>query len=226
MVFRMRSLHVHRRHLHLLHQKFNPLGRNKLGAFETKNIAQITPVPFQLVDLKGKNLGTKTIAEAVKLVRPFSHLLPVEPTSNQIYRIFPLKNTLRGREPTRFKRLGSGKELHLTTTCEAETVTHFLSKAYEFLSKDYRVEFHLRPKAGMKSFTVDWALKNCIHLRPELILASMPLGTELFLKPVVDGQQIIWALQHNTLKQQELEDNIKETNSGGFPGLLAKEAVA
>lgn len=49
------------------------------------------------------------------------------------------------------------------------------------------MEFHLHQRSKntetSPSPTVDWALANCMHLRPDSILAAMPEGTTMLAEP-------------------------------------------
>lgn len=46
---------------------------------------------------------------------------------------------------------------------------------------------------------LDWALENCLHLRPDVIMKAMPEGTDMLVLPAVskstDLEQLVWALE-------------------------------
>ena len=65
--------------------------------------------------------------------------------------------------------------------------------------------------------TVNWALKHCLHLRPDVILRAMPEGTELLGLPATSkdhmGEELVWAFElPETLAEvgQRTPDHIKK----------------
>ena len=192
---------VFTRRLHALHELFSKVPTGRLSTLPKKELPlEIEKVQFQ--DNKGNGFATATnIANVVKQVQPFSYLEKV-PSESLLYKVSQLKKYPPSKKRDAFKRSGQGRELCLTTTCSTDDLRHKLSKAYEFLSKGWRVEFHLRPKSNNREYTIDWAMNNAVHLRPEVICAAMPAGSIKLLPPIQDGTQMIWILEHPTNRRE------------------------
>ncbi|MCJ1454239.1 hypothetical protein MMC28_004591 [Mycoblastus sanguinarius] len=186
----------------------HPSGR--IEAVQKKELPSAHGLSLRLLDSGHSILGTMTLTEALRHVEPASHLAHWK---EDTYRIIPLripdKTELFGCE-TRgltqrkkvFKRKGRGKELYLSTTPDPMLLSTILSKAYTFLLRGARVEFHLRQKTDRKleDMTVDWALENRLHLRPDSILAAMPKGSTMLACPCTVSTEklpsLMWAVEH------------------------------
>ena len=106
----------------------------------------------------------------------------------------------------RTKRAGWSKEFPLTTTEHGGRLQLILSKAYTFLLQGIGVEFCLSQKVKdiNKPNTVDWALENAPHLRPDTILSAMPEGSQILVQPctttasrrVIKHSSVIWSVEH------------------------------
>ncbi len=186
---------VFTRRLHALHELFSKSPRGKSIALRGKSLPTIEN-EVRLENGKGRTIATvKTIARLVEHLGPLSYLEKV-PSENHLYTIVPLKTFRPSKKQDQFKRAGNGKELYITTSSDLLSIKHNVSKAYDFLSKGYRVEFHVRPRSNNRVQTIDWALQNALHLRPEVIQAAMPKGTKILIPPFRDGTALIWALEH------------------------------
>jgi len=194
---------VFTRRIHVLHDLFTRTTAGKLAELEGKALPPLEN-DVRLQDRNGKTIATvKSIDSLVSRLEPFSYLkkLPLEKPVYRIVQLMKFPPSQKGL--VGFKRAGTGKELHVTTTSSDGTWRHTVSKAYEFLSKGWRVEFHVRPISKNKGNTIDWALRNALHMRPEVINAAMPEGTQMLMPPVQDGIELLWVLEHekNRLKQ-------------------------
>lgn len=211
---------VSRRYLHLvpgLLSKGAP--RNKVKSLPRKTLPIVEWKCFRLRKEKNAAPIVVTLSQALKLIRPSTYLANTSPSSrNPRYTILPLKQAAFKKTPEQRKRgkLGAQtKEFHLRPSCSPPHIAQVMSKSYAFILEGYRVEFHLRGPAPAKEnedySTVDWALKNSMHLRPESILAAMPEGTTYLMEPVTDGDEIIWALEHKEHLKEELPLSKKVT---------------
>ncbi|KAL9640456.1 MAG: hypothetical protein Q9164_000275 [Protoblastenia rupestris] len=191
------------RRLHLLHRLFDHSAghKEKLGTLRRKSLPSADELTLSLRAPDGHDLGTKTLRESWEFIQPLNHLQQVEAG---VYQITPLKRPVMtamfGRERKSFTRLGRSKAWHLTTTATPVFVAHVLSKAYEFLLRGARIEMHLKQKVNDNDHTVDWALCNAMHLRPESLLAAMPNGTIMLTEPcqnpVKKMADLVWAIEY------------------------------
>jgi hypothetical protein len=193
---------VFTRRIHALHDLFTNTVAGRLAKLEGKALPSLEN-DVRLQDRKGKTIATvRSMDSLVSHLEPFSYLRKL-PSEKPVYRIVQLmKFPSSQKRSAEFKRAGTGKELHVTTTSSDGTWKHTVSKAHEFLSKGWRVEFHVRPIIKNKVNTIDWALRNALHMRPEVITAAMPEGTQVLMPPVQDGTELLWVLDHekNRLK--------------------------
>ena len=200
------------RKLHLIHDIFAPRPSYQLDKLRTKIISDIELAPCKLVESpSGSEDSIVTLHELLPMIQPFHYLeaegpqgsteIKAEEVANLRYKIVELpvwSGPWSRQKDKKHKRLGSSKEIHLTTSLRPGAFKHFLGVAAYILQKRDRVEFHLRAKRGNKAMTVDWALQNLPHLRPEVILRSMPEGTSVFIPPVVNKklEELIWAFSN------------------------------
>ena len=207
-------LAINRREIHVLHQMFTKtLSNMQLSSIRRKELPPADMISLELVNAEGKNLGIMTLTQAwdhIKHSGTPSHLAQMDSGS---YRIQPLKvetdeRSLNKQRSTmkRTKRAGRSKEFPFTTTEQGGRLQLILSKAYTFLLQGIRVEFCLSQKVkGMnKVNTVDWALENAPHLRPDTILSAMPEGSKMLVQPctaaasknVIKHSSVIWSVEH------------------------------
>ena len=195
-----------RRHLHLIHELFTKTPTDKLIGLPRKKLPDVTNKKFQLLDHQTRKTAVITLSDAVKLIQPLTYLCNISRIPDgPLYTIRPLKVIKlppKSKAP-KFKWAGRAKEIHLTTVTPRDHLEHILSIAYDFLLKGQRVAFHLKPRSSTKTKTVDWALQNCMQLRPECMLASMPKGTTVLAEPIIDGTQIVWAVECKELIPQD-----------------------
>ena len=200
--------------IHILHQMFARGPPNTLlSTVRKKQLPPAERISLELLDAEGKGFGVLTLPQAwehIKQSETPSHLAQIGPG---LYRIQPLKvvtdeKTLNQQISTmkRMKRAGRCKEFPFTTTEQGGRLRLILSKAYTFLLQGIRVEFCLSQKVKdvNKLNTVDWALENAPHLRPDTILSAMPKGSQMLVQPctatasknVVKHSSVIWSVEH------------------------------
>lgn len=212
------------RALHLLHSMFQKYDMKMLQDVRAKPIPPADQLSLKLVE-KGSDESTiMTLAEALARLEPCSYLVQVKAGTEDTpgtYRILKfigpgiaaLNRKIGPNTKRYYKRSGRSKELPFNTDCPSALLRHRLKLAYGFLLEGSRVEFHLRSKAVARAESVDSALRNHLHLRPDAIMAAMPAGTtmlaipgttqlpeeELELKPkrfVNKTSDVFWALEH------------------------------
>lgn len=204
------------RGLHLLHHIFAEFASEKLTDVRKKPIPPANKVGLNLYASDSKKIGPMTLANALPLIKPYTHLSPFqeEPAASN-FQIKPLKSVSRQKSPRAekrtFKRAGRSKEFHLTTDCSLTYLRHVLSTAYDFLLQGARIEFvlHEKYKNVRDGVGPDVALEHCSHLRPDTILRAMPEGTIMLAHPCIvqemqsqnakgDGSAppLMWALEH------------------------------
>lgn len=143
---------------------------------------------------KEKEKRTMKLSKALTKLEPFSYLDEIKAGTEETpgtYKFLKfndpgLPQNKRKIGPTStkyYKRKGRGKEVHLNTDCPAGLFRHKIKLAYGFLLEGSRIEFHLRAKAVAGAESVDSALRNHLHLRPDAILAAMPPGTTMLAVP-------------------------------------------
>lgn len=202
--------HRYSRHgIHLLHAMFTQAGRESLAKIRNVDLPLATCTSLNLFDGKGKDLGTMTLSQALKHIKPGSHLTRLGSMSGR-YEIkslsvseatapLPGSNT----DPLKFKRAGRSKEFRLMPDSSAGFMKGMvLRKAYQFLLRGARIEIQLRdPKH--KEFTLSAIrsiLDENLHLRPDSILAAMPEGTTMLAEPctlaITGHSSLMWAMEH------------------------------
>ena len=216
-IHRTRSINVlavNRREIHILHQLFTKGPTHTLlSTVRRKQLPPAELISLELLGAEGKSFGVMALPRAwehIKLSETPSHLAQIGAGS---YRIQPLKVVPDGKTPKnqgstmkRTKRAGRSKEFPFTTTEHAGRLQSILSKAYTFLLQGIRVEFRLsqKVKGRNKVNTVDWALENAPHLRPDTILSAMPEGSQMLVQPctstasrnVINHSSVIWSVEH------------------------------
>ena len=208
-----------RRRLHLVHEIFTKHPNGKLAACKKENL-QLQPKPFQ-IETPSEAVTVNSVREAFKYIKPMTHLTKVD--GKHIYQVTSLKlppPLLDERGNLRElpgPREGSAHVIQLTTGCSSADLKTVLSRAYQvLLSKrvDFRrVEFHVKVEGDR---TNHWALKNCAHLRPEIILAAMPEDTLVLAPLLAEGRsEMVWAL-HRMRTSLELEEKRAENIARGL----------
>lgn len=220
---------------HLVHTLFTTkLDKNSAKALATvtkKRYPHAENLSLKLIHKESDEVLTMTLSQALQLLKPRSYLAEAEPGTYRI-QTFPEPRSIevalskalpRSYKP--FTRAGRGKEAHLTTTYTPQSLHHLLSTSYKYILEGTRMEFHLRQKSNnSKGRTVDWALANCMHLRPDSILAAMPEGTTMLAEPAVTDlsfktklpknlqeqmSQVMWALENEKALQRAGEGTSK-----------------
>ena len=193
------TFRVQCRRLHLVHEIFTKYPNGKLAACEKQNL-KVQPKPFTILKPSGPVM-VNSVEEALEHIEPMTHL--TKAGGDQAYQISKLKpppptvdKQSGGIKETAGCRDGNAREFHLKSKANSLHLAHVLSKAYQVLSFKTtdlrRVEFHVHTEEG---YSIDWLLENCPHLRPEMMLAAMPLETIVLAPPLVDrGRKLMWAL--------------------------------
>ena len=182
------------RAIHVLHSLFSKDDIGMLQYIRQKTYPTADEVSLQLLDKGQGKPTTVTLSEALTRFEPFSYLIPTRAGTEETpgtYKFlkFPdpgLPQNRRKIGPNSkkyYKRKGRAKETHLNTDCPPARLRHLLKLAYGFLLEGSRVEVHLRAKAVGRAESVDSALRNHLHLRPDTILAAMPPGTTMLAIP-------------------------------------------
>ena len=207
-------LAINHREIHVLHEMFAKKPNDmQLSSIRRKELPPADMISLELLGVEGKRFGVMTLPQAWDHIRHSetpSHLAQIDSGS---YRIQPLKvdtdeKNLNKQRSTmkRMKRAGQSKEFPFTTTERSGHLQLILSKAYTFLLQGIRVEFSLsqKTKGINKVNTVDWALENALHLRPDTILSAMPEGSKMLVQPctaaaaknVIKHSSVIWSVEH------------------------------
>ena len=191
------------RHVHLLHFLFS--NERERVAISSKLKHQPLPpaenLDLSLFDLDSDSFVRETLAGAIKRIRPFTFLSLVDPG---VYRILPLAPFARSEDEIKktrinFTRLGTYKEWHFHAGHKTEFIKNALHRAYEQLLHGARIQVHLSQFTAEKD--VDWVLNNMAHLRPEAILAAMPVGTKMLVQPCFVPEEslkkmnVVWAME-------------------------------
>ena len=187
------------RAFHLIHNLFsahvNEHSATQLATVSRKIYPPADEVSLKVIDGKSDEILSMTLEQALKRLEPLSYLAEAE-AGPGLYRIHtfpdpgPVEPVKQPSPRTSFKpytRAGRGKEIHLTTSCTPIHFRNTLRISYKYILEGSRMEFHLHSKSERARRkddpTVDWALANCMHLRPDSILAAMPPGTTMLAKP-------------------------------------------
>ncbi|CAF9917828.1 MAG: hypothetical protein ALECFALPRED_000377 [Alectoria fallacina] len=231
------------RAFHLIHNLFH-VEPAVLGSVTRKTFPSAEEISLKLVERGSNKVATMTLSQALQRLKPRDYLAEAGP---EVYRIqtFPDPGPVKVLEESLtnsfvpWARAGRGKEFHLTTSCTPERLRHVLKVSYKFLLEGTRMEFHLHQKVkGQRHRTVDWALANSMHLRPDSILAAMPEGTTMLAEPAITDNsfkkrppknfeeatsQVMWAVENGeVLKRADVTtpESVKEL--GKWPKNFAK----
>ena len=208
------------RALHLVHNLFmanlNQDSARQLASISPKTYPSADDVLLKLIDEESAEVATMTLSQALQNLKPLSYLA-AKGRGTYCIQTFPtpkvkkpIKNTPGTYKP--WVRAGRGKEFHITTSCTPQRFDHVLRTSYQYILEGDRMEFHLHQKIqDNKNRTVDWALENCMHLRPDSILAAMPTGTTMLAEPATTDlsykkklpiqfeiiqSQVMWAMEN------------------------------
>ena len=225
-----------RGHIHLLHHIYNKRPSQRIANLPIKRISEI-PLSCQLAGPEGGPRDTMiTLEELLPLIQ--SHQWPetkfpndakqvqLDHVSHYRYKIKDLGNMGKIITDKSYKRVGRSKEIDLITNWDLKSVKHHLRIAYAHLERGSRVEFHLRPPADKPEFSVDWTLRHLPYMRPEVILRSMPGGTQVIVPPVENYlaqdsksnpndllRELIWAFSRLPEDRREAQQT-KEVDEG------------
>ena len=182
------------RALHLLHSLFSDVDIPLLQDVKKKTYPSADELSLRLLRKGEKEPTTLKLSEALTQFEPCSYLEQVKSGTEETpgtYKFLKFINPGLSQNKRKigpesnkyYKRKGRGKEFHFNTDCPAALLRHKIKLAYGFLLEGSRLEFHLRAKAVAGAETVDSALRNHLHLRPDTILAAMPPGTTMLAVP-------------------------------------------
>ena len=198
---------ISQRGMHLLHQMFSKYPvHSQLASVRKKDIPSADGIALKLRSMDRVDPETMSLTQALEQIKSPSYLAQIAPGT---YRIDPLNVSSteqpviprnRAIERKAFKGSGRYKCFPFTTTVDASHLHHRLGIAYDFLRQGARIEFRLtqRKHNKFKHSNIDWAMENALHLRPDSILAAMPLGSKMFAKPctVVGMATLMWGIEH------------------------------
>ena len=182
------------RAIHLIHSLFSDEDKDMLLDVRKKTYPSADELSLRLLRKGEKEPTTMKLSKALTQFEPFSYLEEIKSGTEEgpgTYRFLKFndpglpenKRPIGPMSTKYYKRRGRSKELHLNTDCPAALLRHRIKIAYAFLLEGSRLEFHLRSKAVGAAETVDSALRNHLHLRPDTILAAMPPGTTMLAVP-------------------------------------------
>lgn len=246
-----RSAHSHvqgSRAFHLIHNLFsanvNKHSATQLATVSKKTYPQADKVSLQLIDDKSNGSITVALEQALQRLEPLSYLAEVKPG---LYRIQtfpdpgPVEPVKQPHPRTNYKpytRAGRAKEIHLTTSATPSFLRNQLRISYKYILEGSRMEFHLHQKSERAKSeddpSIDWALAHCMHLRPDSILAAMPLGTTMLATPattdlsfkkkppkILDHRrsQVMWAMENaEALARAKVVTPNRVKQMGKWPG--------
>ena len=173
--------------------------RHVLAKLCVKDLMSINILSKSMIKCNGEDVASD-IVELLRHVRQKQYLQAKTPIDAQHrraeydpcyrYKVCSLKTGIRLAQ----KGGSVGGEISLPTTLPPALMGEHLKVAYNRLKAGMAVEFHLHPRIDQPDLTVDWALRYMPHLRPDVILQSMPEETVVIVPPVVN------CLRANSLK--------------------------
>ena len=177
----------------------NNVTRYVLAKLYVEDVTSINISSKSTVKGSGEDVAAD-LAELLRHVRQQQYLQAKTPKDAQHrraeydpcyrYKVCPLKTGIRLTQ----KGGSVGGEIHFPTTLPPNHLREHLKVAYNRLEAGMAVEFHLHPRVDQPDLSVDWALRYMPHLRPDVILQSMPEETAVIVPPVVN------CLRANSLK--------------------------
>lgn len=118
--------------------------------------------------------------------------------------------------PSMYEKL---REVHLLLHSPTSYWQEMLDRAYQFLELGCPVEFVIRArnsngakKARWRSAgteQMDYWLAHFPHMRPDVILRSMPAGTKFIIDPVTDGRALQFVLAIPKGSMQDLNERLQ-----------------
>lgn len=212
------SLLPGRRYIHLVHCIYAP---SRAGASDQSQLQSLawymlrdaSQDKVQLVSDKGR----RQILPFIKIqeqLEPGQCLEKLEKGLNgePCYRISHITPNAQGTriasgevgtgKSIRFVRAGRGKEMHLNSTLNGEGYRHILRTSMKHINDGCRVEMHVnigKSERQREHMDLDTVMVENPHLRPDVILRSMPQGTEMVHEPLFhpasySGGQLIWVM--------------------------------
>ncbi|KAL8857958.1 MAG: hypothetical protein Q9178_005417 [Gyalolechia marmorata] len=235
-----------RRYLHLVHCIYAPREGGNFAHRKLKNLAwyklrDASEDKLQLVDNNGSGQMLSLI-EVQKRLEPgqFLERLDKGPNCEPTYRISHITPTVEGARNAsgevsdgrsiKFTRAGRGKEMHLNSRLHVERYRHILKTSMKHINDGCRVEMHVNVAKGeRKDKDLNTVMAENPHLRPDVILRSMPKGTEmayepLFLPASLTGGQLIWVMNDDR-KWSEQRGSTGWRGSPSTPPTQAAKAI-
>ncbi|KAL8921544.1 MAG: hypothetical protein Q9208_005698 [Pyrenodesmia sp. 3 TL-2023] len=214
-----------RRYLHLVHCIYAPSGSGQVAHGKLESLAwyklrDASEDKLQLVDNNGSG-QILSLIEVQKRLQPgqFLERLDRGPNGEPTYRMSRITPTVEGTRKAKgkvssgrsikFTRAGRGKEMHLNSTLHVEGYRHILKTSMEHINDGCRVEMHVNvAKVERKHKDLNVVMAENPHLRPDVILRSMPRGTKMAYEPLFHpaayvGGELIWVMNDNRKWSQE-----------------------
>lgn len=205
-----------RRYIHLVHSIYAPsdggnVVHRKLKSLAWYKLRDASEDKLQLVDKNGSG-EILPLIEVQKRLEPgqFLEKLGEGPNGEPSYRISHIIPTVEGTQNAsgevssgrsiKFTRAGRGKEMHLNSTLHVEGYRDMLKTSMKHINDGCRVEMHVNvAKLERKHKDLDTVMAENPHLRPDIILRSMPTGTQMAYEPLFhpasySGGQLIWVM--------------------------------
>ena len=214
-----------RRYLHLVHCIYAPSGdgnvvHRKLKSLAWYKLRDASEDRLQLVDNNGSG-QILSLLEVQKRLEPgqFLERLDKGPNCEPTYRISHITPTVEGarnasgevsnERSIKFTRAGRGKEMHLNSRLHVEGYRDTLKTSMKHINDGCRVEMHVNvAKVERKDKDLNTVMAENPHLRPDVILRSMPKGTEMAYEPLLlpasfGGGQLIWVMNDDRKWSQQ-----------------------
>ncbi|KAL8760644.1 MAG: hypothetical protein Q9184_003181 [Pyrenodesmia sp. 2 TL-2023] len=196
------------------------VANRKLESLAWYKLRDASEDKLYLVDQKGSG-QILSLVEVQKRLEPgqFLEKLARSPNGEPTYRISRITPTVEGArnasgevssgKSIKFTRAGRGKEMHLNSTLNVEGYRHILKTSMKHINDGCRVEMHVNvAKVERKDKDLDTVMAENPHLRPDVILRSMPQGTEMAYEPLFHpasyrGGQLIWVMNDDRKWSQQ-----------------------
>ncbi|KAL8915699.1 MAG: hypothetical protein Q9172_006750 [Xanthocarpia lactea] len=228
-----------RRYLHLVHCIYAPSGdgnvvHRKLKSLAWYKLQDASEARLQLVDNGSGQI--LSLLEVQKRLEPGQFLEKLDRGPNccePTYRISHITRTVEGASNERsikFTRAGRGKEIHLNSKLPANGYRNVLKTSIKHINDGCRVEMHINvAKVERKDQDLDTMIAKNPHLRPDVILRSMPEGTEILYGPLLypasgtlGGGQLVWVMNDESKWSQQSRSTGWRGDSRAPPNPAAK----
>ncbi|KAI4148462.1 MAG: hypothetical protein L6R39_002782 [Caloplaca ligustica] len=175
-----------------------------------KRLRDASQDKLRIVDGRGKE-QVLPFAEVQQLLAPCRYLekLDEQRDSKPTYRIANIpsirektqidrnKHGHKGGKPIKFLRAGRVKEIYLTSQADVGTYRVALMRSINHINDGCRVEMHVAVITKERNKKdIDTLMDESPHLRPEIVMKSMPEGTSMRYGPLFDKKNggLIWVM--------------------------------